>query len=678
MTQVAAEVGGTFTDLMWTDEEGRVQTQKVLSTPNDPSLGVVEGLNEVMQGGFSQLSHLFHGSTVATNAVLERKGCRAAMITTRGFRDLLALQRQLRPNVYAVVCRKPEPLIPLSRTVEVSERMSASGAVALALDEAELIAALDRLSDEGKAEAVAVCFLHAYLNPDHEQRVRTLVRERHPDLPVVLSSEVLPTFREYERASTTAMAAYLAPLVGSYLGNLENYLGERTDGAQLFIMQSSGGVLPSQGARARGVEMLNSGPAAGVIAAERISRLLGDSEIITLDVGGTSADVCLIAQGNPEVTSEREVDGLPVGLPSVDIANVGAGGGSLGWIDQGGRLQVGPQSAGAMPGPACYGHGGEDPAITDALVHLGWIRPHRFLDGRMTLLPDRAEAALERLAGPLGQTLGETAQAMIDISVAHVSRCVRLVSVQRGHDPKGYVLYGYGGVGPMVGALVANELKARRVVVPPHPGLFSALGLLVADLKRVYRETGFQMVGEEAPARVEAAFDGMRANALSEFAGYGCQPDQVQWECYLEMRYRGQGFELLAQIDPERMKAEGHGYLADQFRESHRARYGTVPASGEIEVVTYRLVAQVPGSRDVLDQLGPAPADGAEPEVEDSHIVYRGERLPCRFAWRGSLAMGYSLSGLSIVEEPTATTLVPPGWRATVGAAGALILEEEA
>jgi N-methylhydantoinase A len=678
MIQVAAEVGGTFTDLIWADEEGRVQTQKVPSTPDDPSVGVVEGLNEVMQGGFSQLSQLFHGSTVATNAVLERKGCRAAMITTRGFRDLLALQRQLRPNVYAVVCRKPEPLIPLSRTVEVTERMNASGAVALALDEAELMAALDRLRDEGKAEALAVCFLHAYLNPNHEQRVRTLVRERYPDLPLVLSSEVLPTFREYERASTTAMAAYLAPLVGSYLGNLEDYLGERSDGAQLFIMQSSGGVLPSHGARARGAEMLNSGPAAGVIAAERISGLLGDPNIITLDVGGTSADVCLIADGSPEVTSERQVDGLPVGLPSVDIANVGAGGGSLGWIDPGGMLQVGPQSAGAMPGPACYGHGGEDPTITDALVQLGWIRPHRFLDGRMTLIPDRAEAALERLTGPLAQTHDQTAQAMIDISVAHISRCVRLVSVQRGHDPKGYVLYGYGGAGPMVGALVAGELNARRVVIPPHPGLFSALGLLVADLKRVYRETGFQMVSEEAPARIEAAFERMQAEALREFSGYGCEPDQVQWECYLEMRYSGQGFELLAQIDPERMKAEGPGYLAEQFRESHRARYGTVPASGDIEVVTYRLVAQVPGSREILDQLGPAPANGADPEVEESHIVYRGERLPCRFTWRDSLPMGYSFSGLGIVEEPTATTLVPPGWRAAVGAAGALILEEDA
>ena len=678
MIQVAAEVGGTFTDLIWTDEGGRVQTQKVPSTPDDPSVGVVEGLDEAMQGEFSRLSQLFHGSTVATNAVLERKGCRAAMVTTRGFRDILALQRQLRPNVYAVVCRKAEPLIPLSRTVEVAERVHASGAVAVALDETELMAAVESLIGDGKAEAIAVCFLHAYQNPDHEQRVRALVRERYPDLPLVLSSDVLPTFREYERASTTAMAAYLAPLVGRYLGNLETYLEERTSGAQLFIMQSSGGVLPSQGARERGVEMLNSGPAAGVIAAERISGLLGDSDIITLDVGGTSADVCLIAGGTPEVTSEREVDGLPVGLPSVDIANVGAGGGSIGWIDQGGMLQVGPQSAGAMPGPACYGHGGEDPAITDALVHLGWIRPHRFLGGRMTLLPDRADAALERLAGPLGQKLSETAQAMIDISVAHVSRCVRLVSVQRGHDPKGYVLYGYGGVGPMVGALVASEIKVRRVVVPPHPGLFSALGLLVADLKRVYRETGFQTVGEDAPALVDAAFGRMQEEALREFAGYGCDPGQVQWEHFLEMRYRGQGFELLAPVDLGRMRAEGPGYLADQFKESHRARYGTVPASGDTEVVTYRLVAQVPGSRDVLDQLEPAAAKGAEPEIEESHIVFQGERLPCRFAWRGSLPAGYTLPALSIVEEPTATTLVPPGWRATVGAAGALVLEQEA
>ncbi len=671
MTQIAAEVGGTFTDLIWIDDDGQVRTHKVPSTPGDPSSGVIQGIDEALPDGLGDKAQLFHGSTVATNAVLERKGCRAALINTRGFRDILSLQRQLRPNVNSVAVIKPTPLVPLARTIEAHERLNAAGAVLDPLDEAALIEDLGRLIEAEAPEAIAVCLLHAYLNPDHERQVRALIEKHYPDLPVVLSSDVLPTFREYERASTTAMAAYLAPLVDRYLANLEAHMGD----GSLFVMQSSGGVLPSHGARGRGVELLNSGPAAGVIAAERMAALLGDSDLITLDVGGTSADVCLIAGGTPVVTSEYEIDGLPLAMPSVDIANVGAGGGSLGWIDRGGMLQVGPQSAGARPGPACYGQGGEEPAITDALVHLGWIRPHRFLGGRMTLEPDQADSALDSLTGPLGQSRGQTAQAMIVIAVAHVSRGVRMVSVQRGYDPKGYVFYAYGGAGPVMGALAAEELKISRVVVPPHPGLFSALGLLVADLKRIYRETAFQPVGEATPDRVTTAFERMRAAALDEFAGFGSLPETVQWEHYLEMRYRGQGFELLAPLDLTHLESNGASYITELFSQTHLARYGTAPANEDVEVVTLRLVAKVPGSHAVLDQLENAARSASDPEIEDGSITYGGAAMSCRFAWRPSLPAGHVLDGLAIIEEPTATTLVPPGWRATVGAAGALVLE---
>ncbi len=673
MIQIAAEVGGTFTDLIWTDDDNQMRTHKVPSTPGDPSAGVIAGIDEALPDGLGDKAQLFHGSTVATNAVLERKGCRAALINTKGFRDILSLQRQLRPNVNSVAVIKPTPLVPLAHTVEAHERLNAAGAVLDPLDEAALIEDLDRLIEAEAPEAIAVCLLHAYLNPDHEHQVRDLIEKHYPDLPVVLSSDVLPTFREYERASTTTMAAYLAPLVDRYLANLESHTGD----GSLFVMQSSGGVLPSHGARGRGVELLNSGPAAGVIAAERMAALLGDPDLITLDVGGTSADVCLIAGGTPVVTSEYEIDGLPLAMPSVDIANVGAGGGSLGWIDRGGMLQVGPQSAGARPGPACYGQSGEEPAITDALVHLGWIRPHRFLGGRMTLEPDQADAALDSLSGRLGQNRGQTAQAMIDIAIAHVSRGVRMVSVQRGYDPQGYVFYAYGGAGPVMGALAAEELKISRVVVPPHPGLFSALGLLVADLKRIYRETAFQPVGEATPDRVTTAFDRMRGAALDEFAGFGSLPETVQWEHYLEMRYRGQGFELLAPVDLARLASDGAPYVIDLFNQTHLTRYGTAPANEDVEVVTLRLVAKVPGSHAVLDQLENAARTATDPEVEEGTITYGGAFMSCRFAWRSSLPAGHVLDGLAIIEEPTATTLVPPGWRATVGAAGALILERQ-
>jgi N-methylhydantoinase A len=375
------------------------------------------------------------------------------------------------------------------------------------------------------------------------------------------------------------------------------------------------------------------------------------------------------------VTSEREVDGLPVGISSVDIANVGAGGGSIASVDRGGMLQVGPESAGAKPGPACYGHGGEAATVTDALVHLGWIRPHRFLGGRMPLFPERAERALDRLREPLGLGSEELARAVVEVSVAHVSRGVRLVSVQRGRDPKGFVLYGYGGMGPVVAALVAEDLGVRRAVIPPLPGLFSALGLLVADLSREYRETGFVLVDRDAPSRVAEAFSRMEAEASRELARYGSSPAEIEWERFLEMRYRGQGFELPAPLDLERLRKEGALYLSGLFAETHRTRYGTAPANEHVEVVNFRLVARAKGARGVLDSLHP-PSNGGG-EAEEGVIHFRGERRACRFAWRESLAFGERVEGLAVVEEPTATTLVPPGWTAVVGRAGALRLERK-
>lgn len=671
MIKMAVEVGGTFTDLIWI-EGGEVRSHKVPSTPSDASVGVVDGLEAALADDLGQVSELFHGSTVATNAVIERKGCRAAFVTTEGFRDLLLLQRQLRPNVYAIACRKPEPLIPLSRSVEVRERLDAAGEVVAPLDEAAFVETLDRLVTREKPEALAICLLHAYRDGAHERRLRAIAAERYPDLPVVLSSEVLPTFREYERASTTAMAAYLVPLVGRYLARLEAYLSRKAPKSDLFVMQSSGGVLPSSGSRDRGVDMLNSGPAAGVIGAVRVSELVGERDVITLDIGGTSSDICLIAGGAPGVTSETEVDGLPVGLPSIDIANIGAGGGSLGWIDPGGMLQVGPRSAGARPGPACYGHGATVPAITDALVELGWIRPHRFLGGRMTLQREAATRALESL----GQVAATTAQAMIDIATAHIGQGIRLVSVQRGHDPKDYALFGYGGMGPMISALTAEDLKIGRVVIPPYPGLFSALGLLVSDLRRIYRETSFMPVGDGIGAQLLSSFARLRERAVAEFAGFGHAADAVVFEHALEMRYQGQGFELLAEIDPARLSGEGRGYLEEAFQEAHRARYGAV-SRDPVEVVTLRLVASVPADKATLHELTRGPKADAEPEIETGTIAFRNAATPCSFAWRASLPAGFVLRGAAVIEEPTATTLVPPGWSATVHPTGALILKPE-
>jgi N-methylhydantoinase A len=678
VVRAAVEVGGTFTDLIWIDRQGDVRTWKVPSTPGDPSGGVIAGLEEGLGPELSALTTLVHGSTVATNALIERTGCRAGLLTTRGFRDVLVTQRQLRENVYAIVSQTPAPIIPLSRTAEAVERMTVAGEVQTPLDEDALLSTIDLLVREQRIEALAVCLLHAYRNPAHERRARDLIASRYPDLPVVLSSDVLPAIREYERASTTALAAYLSPLVGRYIGHLEAYLAERTAGAPLFVMQSSGGVLPSAGIRARPVELLQSGPAAGVIAAVRVAERLGDPDLITLDMGGTSTDVCLIRGGTPEISAERELDGLPVGLPSIDIANVGAGGGSLAWIDRGGMLRVGPQSAGARPGPACYGFGGTEPAVTDALVQLGRLRPAHFLGGRMPLYPERSTEAIAPVAAAVGQDSDAFALSMVAIAVANITDAVRLVSVRRGHDPKRYALYAYGGMGPMVGALVADELGIRRVVVPPQPGLFSALGLLVADLERAYRQTRVVPLTQAALPEIATTFSRLRADAEAEYAAYGYRADQLEIVTQLELRYRGQGFELVVPVDPARLAADGVAGLTQAFHEAHLRRYGTRAPVDAIEVVTYRLVARVPGSRALLDQLEQQVAVGhGSPDPEHGEAGFAGLRQVSRFFQRRSLPAGFELHGLAIVEEPTATTLVPAGWRLSVGSLGALILERE-
>jgi N-methylhydantoinase A len=673
--RVAVEVGGTFTDFIWIDARGQVRTHKVLSTPADPSEALVGGLDEALGGQLPQISHLFHGSTVATNAIIERTGCQAALLVTRGFRDVLLLQRQLRPNVYAVDCQKPKPLIPLERTFEVDARMSADGEILEPLDLEQTLSGFAKLHAAERLEAVAICLLHSYRDPSHERQLRDALQERYPQLPVLVSSEIQPTFREYERTSTTVMASYLAPLVGRYLGRLEEYLDQRAPGAFLFVMQSSGGLLPSGGARNRSVDMLNSGPAAGVTAAVRMAGRIGDSDLITLDVGGTSSDVCLVADGRADVTAETEIDGLPVGRPTLDIVNIGAGGGSIGWIDGGGMLQVGPRSAGARPGPACYGRGGTVPTLTDALVELGCIRPQRFLGGRMTLQPKLSTEALNRLAAPLGQTAVEVAQAMVDITVAHVSRSVRLVSVQRGRDPKRYALYAYGGMGPVIAALSAQELKIRRIVIPPYPGLFSALGLLVADLKRVYRETAFSPVDSGACERIQSTFGRLMDAAEGEFASYGSERGQLRWEYFLEMRHHGQGFELLVEVDLDRLRTQGTRYLLSAFEAVHRERYGTTAPQYEVDIVTYRLVAEVASEPQILDRLSRLDSVSSA-AVEMSILTEHGVAKSGQFFARDSIPAGAKLAGPCVIEESNATTLVPSGWSASAHHSGALILEK--
>jgi N-methylhydantoinase A len=660
MSRLAIEIGGTFTDVMWLQDGGRLRTHKTPSTPDDPAAAVFTALEEIgLDPAAERLGAFVHGSTVATNAVLTRRGARAGLLVTRGFRDVLALQRQLRANVYDPFPRKPEPVIPGRLTREVAERLDHRGEVLEPLDEDRLLAGVRELVEDHGVESLALCLLHAYRNPVHERRALEVIAGAYPDLPVMASSDVLPVFREYERASATAICAYIVPRVRDYLERLDRRF--RAGATPMFIMQSSGGVLPPEGIARRPIELLESGPAAGVTAALAVAERLGDAHAITLDMGGTSTDVCLITGGRAEQSSEREIDGLPLGIPSLDIVNVGAGGGSLGFVDAGGMLQVGPDSAGADPGPACYGRGGERPALTDALVALGWLRPEAFLGGAMPL--DAAAAARA-----LGEAPETTAAAMVRIAVAHIARAVSQVSVQRGRDPRGYAIYAYGGMGPMVAALAAEDLRVGRVVVPVHPGLFSALGLLLADLKRTYEQTRIMALRDGGERAVADAFAGLEAQAAAELAGYGVAPEAIRYDHTLTMRYQGQGFELAVPVERERISLP---YLVDEFHAAHRAAYGDAVPANVVEVVTLRVEAVAARGGGVLDD---APA-GAAGEDATRPIVWDGERRDCRFVARSGLGAGAVLDGPAIVEEPTATTLVAPGWRATVADDGSLMLE---
>ncbi|WP_336216790.1 hydantoinase/oxoprolinase family protein [Nonomuraea sp. LPB2021202275-12-8] len=675
--RLGVECGGTFTDLVLLDDAGRLAaTGKVFSTPSDPSLAVLEAIGR-LEAVDLRSAPLLHGSTVATNAVLERKGPRLGLIVTRGFRDVLELQRHDRDVMYDLHYRKPRPLVRRELVREVPERLDATGKPLVALDEQAVRDAVAELAALG-VTSIAVCFLHSYRNPTHEQRVREIVSEVAPALDVSLSSEVVAEFREYERASSTTVDAFVKPTVDGYLSRLERSLAERGMG-ELSMMQSNGGVVPAAYVRQRPIHVLLSGPAAGVAGAVAVASAAGIDDIVTMDMGGTSTDVCLVTGGRPQITTESMIDRIPVKLSMVDIATVGAGGGSIVGLDPGGMLQVGPRSAGADPGPACYGRGGAEPTVTDANVTRGLIRPGHFLGGRHAL--DRAAATtalgnlaadVERTSTPgtpaagLKRTPAQLAEDVFRIANVVMAGAIRLVSTERGHDPRDHTLVAYGGAGPLHAAAVADELGIKGVLVPPHAGLMSAYGLLSSDFQRRFAVTRVDELAGLAPGELGEVFGELLADARAELAAQGVGPAGVVVEHELDLRYRGQGFELTVPVppgvDPET--------AARLFHEAHALRYGHSTPAKAVQVVTYRLTLRVPSTDTAL----PAVQVDGDVRREDLPVVIGGEERTCAFLWRASLPPGYAIAGPAVVEEDTATTFVPPGWTAAVDRATNLVL----
>ena len=651
---LGVDVGGTFTDAVLFDGE-RVHTAKLPTTPEDQSLAVIGAVEEVLRraaASAGDVTTFAHGMTVGTNALLEERGARTALIATRGFADLLEIGRQDRPALYRLCTPKPAPLVEPELRFEADERVGPEGVVEpLAAGEPGRLAGLLR---ESGAESVAICLLFSYLDPSHERQIAEHLRQELPGIHVSASHEVLPRFREYERCSTTAIDAYLSPLLGRYLGRL----GEAAEAAGLpqpQVMQSSGGVASAAEAARAGAWSVLSGPAGGAVGAGLIARASGDGNALGLDMGGTSCDVCVVEDGAVRRTDSRTIDGRVIQLPMVDVHTVGAGGGSIGWRDTGGALRVGPHSAGADPGPACYGRGGSEPTVTDANLLLGRLDADSELAGGVPLDIEAARSAVCRLAGSLGLDELETAEGIVRVANQEMVRALRVVTVERGVDPRGFALLPFGGAGPMHAAAIAAELGIGRILCPRAGGVLSALGLCASDRRRDTTRTVMLSGGDLTSERIVAEVDELIA-ALDGDRGGG-EPEVVY-----EMRYAGQAFELPVPGPVRPDPAD----LAERFAAAHEARYGHRDPEGEVVLVHIRLALVAPGAR---PEPVAAPAGGLEEGKREVRFAGAWLETP---VLRGEPPAGFTAAGPAIFELPEATFVLPAGWHAEVDKAGTI------
>jgi len=656
--RLGVEVGGTFTDLVAIGDAG-ITITKVPSVPQQPDEGA---FNALVDSGIpiETIDELAHGSTVATNAVLERKGFPIAFVTTHGFRDILRLQRHGRSRIYDLEYAKPEPVVTRAACYEVVERVLADGSIELPLDRSSVENTLVPQLEAGGYDAVAVCLLNAYVNPVHEEMLVELLSENLPGLHVSLSSRVSREFREYERASTTSLSAYVQPVVDRYISRFVSRLNEGGFRGRFSVMQSNGGRLPAEAMQFNAVNTLLSGPAAGVMGATRQAGLAGYTNLITFDMGGTSTDVCLVTDGKAQLTQEYSIDGLPIRVPLIDIHTIGAGGGSTIWIDDGGMLRVGPQSAGADPGPACYGWGGQVPTLTDAHVIRNTVRPEAFLGGRMEIFSDRSRAVFQPIADRLEMSLENAADSAIQLANANVVRAIQLISTERGFDPRDYVLVPFGGAGPLHAASVASDLGIKQVVVPPSAGVISAYGLIASDFTQFTSLTRRVTVDDSAPDVVRQTYASMVEEASTRFKALNLQ-GEPSVEFIADMRFVGQAFEVPVRFDVAMLAQLTADDIRARFNEEHHKVYFFGGASSKpVELVSFRLgmtlaLKDVP----ILSESDATIDHDSEIEVYTDRAWHRG-----RLTSRASLVVGDPVAGPALLEDPTSTLFLPTGWQA--------------
>ncbi len=662
MLKIGIDTGGTFTDFIIQSGK-KFHFLKLLSTPANPALAILEGLRSLAPDGECEI---LHGSTVATNALLERKGARTALITTAGFEDVLEIGRQNRPKIYSLHPSRPRPLVPASRRFGVRERVLHDGSVLVQLDRAQLPVLERRLRRAG-AESLAVCLLFSFAHPSHEKAIASALRSL--GIPISLSHIILPEYREYERTSTTVVNAYLAPIMGRYLAELEKGIarGSRTKSPRLSVMQSNGGAVSARLAIREPVRTILSGPAGGVVGAWEMARLAGFNQILTFDMGGTSTDVSL-CDGEIRVTNESVVAQCPVGVPVIDIHTVGAGGGSLAGIDEGGALRVGPESAGADPGPICYGKGNRV-TVTDANLYLGLLDTRYPLGGTLYLCDDKLDAEFRKLARRMGlRSPAAAAQGVVDVANANMEAALRVISVERGHDPRDFTLVTFGGAGGLHAAALASSLSIPRVLIPAYPGLLSALGVLLSNTVKDFSRTVMLQSGHQSARAMERIFRELEIKGRAAMREEGYVPSRIRLERWIDMRYCGQSYEISL---PHTRQFES------AFHRLHEQRYGYADPSREAEIVTLRVRARGLSEKPRITRQRMGGADPSAANIGEKKAQFRGKVLRADLFERSRLRAGNRIVGPALIFEYSASTVVPPGFACGVDAYGNLILSPE-
>lgn len=679
--RVASDIGGTFTDLAYLDEKsGEVGMAKVSTIPADFAEGVVETLNKA-QLSVPDTSYFVHGSTVIINALTERKGVKTGLITTKGFRDVLEIGRANRPDIYNMYYTKPPPFVPRYLRLEVGERMNYKGEVLTPLDEADVRSAVDKLRAEG-VKALAVCFLHSYANPSHELECGEIINEMAPDLPITLSHQITQEWREYERTSTAVLNSYVHPIARDYLDHLERDLTEMgMQKTSLHVMQSNGGSATFGAGKASPINLVESGPVAGVIGAANIGQMIGEPNVISLDIGGTTAKTSLIEKGTPRITTEyrieqrRDYAGYPILSPAVDIVEIGAGGGSIAWVDKAGALQIGPVSAGADPGPACYGWGGDQPTVTDANVVAGRINPDYFLGGEIPLDVKKAEAALQPIADAFSMNLEQAAMGVIRIADANMINALKLVSVRRGYDPRDFALIAFGGGGAMHAGALMRELRCKKVIIPTEPAVFSAWGMLMTDLRRDYIRTLITRTDKVDAKELDRIFTDMEAQAMEELMAEGVKKSDLAIERFADMRYLGQEHTVKVSLPSEKITEKALPDINDRFHALHEQTY-TFRLDTPVELVNYHITILGRVKKPEFKEL-----DKREGKLEEARKATRRVNFDelgfheADIYERDSLPVGKPVRGPAVIEEPASTTVVFPDQRLTRDRYGILHIE---